>query len=83
VGDGRRVSASSIEISSGGMSIKTGEEFSSGVNVEVSFALMTLPRVIVRGTVSWNKPNSIGVRFDTNDGRRLKIKSWIDSYLEN
>jgi Tfp pilus assembly protein PilZ len=83
VGDGRRVSASSIEISSGGMSIKTGEDFSSGVNVEVSFALMTLPRVNVRGSISWNKPKSVGVRFDTSDERRLKIKSWIDSYLEN
>lgn len=83
VGDGRRVSASSIEISCGGMSIKTSEEFSTGVNVEVSFALMTLPRVNVRAAVSWNKPKSIGVRFDTTDDRRLKIKTWIDSYLEN
>ncbi|HVN20282.1 MAG TPA: PilZ domain-containing protein [Dongiaceae bacterium] len=83
VGDGRRVSATSIEISSGGMSIKSGEDFSSGVNVEVSFALMTLPRVNVRGIVSWNKPKSLGVRFDPNDERRLKIKTWIDSYLEN
>src|SRR5215468_8534663 len=83
VGDGRRVSASSIEISSGGMSIKTGEEFSSGVNVEVSFALMTLPRVNVRGVVSWNKPKAVGIRFDAHDPRRLKIKTWIDSYLEN
>jgi Tfp pilus assembly protein PilZ len=83
VGDGRRISASTIEISSGGMSIKTSEDFSSGVNVEVSFALMTLPRVNVRGTVSWNKPKSVGVRFDSNDDRRLKIKTWIDSYLEN
>jgi Tfp pilus assembly protein PilZ len=83
VGDGRRVSATSIEISSGGMSIKTAEDFSSGVNVEISFALMTLPRVNVRGTVSWNKPRSLGVRFDSKDDRRLKIKTWIDSYLEN
>jgi Tfp pilus assembly protein PilZ len=83
VGDGRRVSATSIEISSGGMSIKTGEEFSNGVNVEISFALMTLPRVTVRGVVSWSKPKSVGVRFDPNDERRLKIKTWIDSYLEN
>ena len=83
VGDGRRISATTIEISSGGMSIKTGEDFSQGVNVEVSFALMTLPRVNVRGSVSWNKPKSVGVRFDSNDERRLKIKTWIDSYLEN
>src|ERR1700741_4975514 len=83
VGAARRVSATTIEISSGGMSIKTGEDFSAGVNVEVSFALMTLPRVNVRGSVSWNKPKSVGVRFDSNDERRLKIKTWIDSYLEN
>lgn len=83
VGDGRRLSATTIEMSSGGMSIKTGEDFSAGVNVELSFALMTLPRVNVRGVVSWNKPKSVGVRFDPNDERRLKIKTWIDSYLEN
>ncbi len=83
VGDARRVSASSIEISSGGMSVKTAEDFSTGVSVEVSFALMTLPRVNLRGVVSWNKPKAVGIRFDPNDVRRLKIKTWIDSYLEN
>ena len=83
VGDGRRVSASSIEMSSGGMSIKSAEDFSIGVNVEVSFSLMTLPRVNVRGVVSWRKPKSLGVRFDPTDERRQKVKIWIDSYLEN
>jgi len=83
VGDGRRVSATSIELSSGGMSIKSAEDFSIGQNVEVSFALMTLPRVNVRGSISWNKPKSLGVRFDPADERRLKVKTWIDSYLEN
>ncbi len=83
VGDGRRVSATSIEMSSGGMSIKSAEDFSIGANVEVSFALMTLPRVNVRGVISWNKPKSIGVRLDPADDRRFKVKTWIDSYLEN
>jgi Tfp pilus assembly protein PilZ len=82
-GDGRRVSASSIEISSGGMSLKSSEDFSIGVGVEVSFSLMTLPRVNVRGVVSWRKPKSLGVRFDPTDERRQKVKIWIDSYLEN
>ena len=59
VGDGRRIAASSIEISSGGMSVKSAEEFSIGANVEVSFALMTLPRVNLKGVVSWCKPKSI------------------------
>src|SRR5208283_5510200 len=53
VGDGRRVSASSIEMSSGGMSVKSPEDFSIGAPVELSFSLMTLPRVNVRGVVSW------------------------------
>ena len=83
VGDGRRVGATSIEMSSGGMSLKSSEDFSIGAAVELSFALMTLPRVNVRGIISWNKPKSIGVRFDQNDDRRLKIKTWINSYLEN
>jgi Tfp pilus assembly protein PilZ len=83
VGDGRRISASSIEMSTGGMSLKSAEDFSIGTNVEVSFSLMTLPRVNVRGVVSWRKPKSLGVRFDAADDRRQKIKIWIDSYLEN
>jgi Tfp pilus assembly protein PilZ len=70
-------------MSSGGMSVKSSEDFSIGTNVEVSFSLMTLPRVNVRGFVSWQKPKSFGVRFDVNDDRRQKVKIWIDSYLEN
>jgi hypothetical protein len=83
IGDGRKVVGSTIEMSSGGMSIKSSEDFSNGTNVEVSFALMTLPRVNLRGSVTWRKPKSLGVRFDPTDERRLRVKSWIDSYLEN
>jgi Tfp pilus assembly protein PilZ len=83
IGDGRRTAASSIEMSSGGMSIKSAEDFSIGVPVEVSFSLMTLPRVNLRGNVSWRKAKSFGVRFDANDDRRQTVKRWIDSYLEN
>jgi hypothetical protein len=81
--EGQRFTAASIEISSGGMSLKSGEELKLHSNVEISFALMTLPRVTVRGVVSWLKPKSYGVRFDMNDDRRHTIKRWIDSYLEN
>jgi Tfp pilus assembly protein PilZ len=83
VGDGRRLIASSIEMSAGGMSLKTHEEVPVGKNVEISFSLMTLPRINVRGVVSWRKPKSFGVRFDPNDERRLQVKTWIHSYLEN
>lgn len=83
VGDGRRIATSSIEISSGGMSVKTAEDFSIGTNVEISFALMTLPRVNLKAVVSWRKPKSVGVRFASADEQRQKVKKWIDSYLEN
>lgn len=83
VGDGRRISATSIEMSTGGMSLKSSEDFSIGANIEISFSLMTLPRVNVKGIVSWRKPKSIGVRFDSADKQRQKIRTWIDSYLEN
>ena len=81
--DGHRLSASSIEVSSGGMSLKSAEDMPSGTNVEISFSLLTLPRVNVRGVVTWRKTKSFGVRFDPNDHRRHKVKEWIDAYLES
>jgi hypothetical protein len=83
--DGRRFTASSQEISSGGMSLRSPEDVSPGQAVEISFALLTLPRIWVRSTVSWRMPGnkSFGVRFDALDERRLRIKEWIDSYLDN
>jgi Tfp pilus assembly protein PilZ len=65
------------------MSIKTGEDFSIGAKLDVSFALMTLPRVVLKGVVSWSKPKSLGVRFEPTDEARRKVKTWIDSYLES
>ena len=81
--DGQRVTATSIEVSSGGMSLKSADDLHVGASVEVSFALLTLPRVWVRSFVSWRKGKSFGVRFDNTDDRRHKVKEWIDGYLEN
>jgi len=81
--DGRRFTATSQEISSGGMSMKSSEDVSPDLPVELSFALLTLPRLWVRATITWRKPNkTFGVRFDPKDDRRLRIKEWIDAYLE-
>ena len=82
--DGRRFTATSKEISTGGMSVRSGEDVQLGTDVEVSFALLTLPRIWVRAQVSWRKPDkTFGVRFDAKDERRLRIKEWIEAYLEN
>jgi hypothetical protein len=83
VGEGRRASATSIEMSSGGMSMQCPEHFSSGESLEVSFALMMLPRLNLRGAVSWGRGKMLGVKFDPADERRCRLKAWIDSYLEN
>ena len=79
----RRFTATSQEISTGGMSLKSPEEVTGGMPLEVSFALLTLPRIWVRGHVTWRKPNkTFGIRFDAKDERRLRIKEWIEAYLE-
>jgi hypothetical protein len=80
----RRFTATSQEISTGGLSVKSPEDVSPGMELEVSFALLTLPRIWVRAQVSWRKPNkTFGVRFDPKDDRRFRIKEWIEAYLEN
>lgn len=81
----RQFDASSVEISSGGMSLKCAQEVAPGLPVEVSFALLTLPRVWVRGNVTWTKATgkSFGIRFDQTDNRRLKVREWVESYLES
>jgi len=81
--DSRRFTATSQEISSGGMSMQTEDEVGMGQNVEISFALLTLPRIWVRGTVSWRKGKNFGIRFDLADERRARVKEWIEAYLEN
>ena len=81
--DNQRFTATSQEISSGGMSMHCAEDVTMGQNVEISFALLTLPRIWVRGAVSWRKGKNFGVRFDLLDERRSRIKEWIEAYLEN
>jgi hypothetical protein len=82
--DGRRFSVTSQEISAGGMSLRSNEEIAANQGLEISFALLTLPRIWVRATVCWRKPHSktFGIRFDSADDRRFKIKEWVDAYLE-
>ena len=81
----RRFSATSIEVSSGGMSMRSAEDISVGQPLEISFSLLTLPRVWVRANVSWRNPvgKAFGVRFDNTDERRKRVKEWVEGYLEN
>jgi len=82
--DGRRIKATSIEISSGGMSMRCPHEVAVGQSAEVAFSLLTLPKATVRGTVIWKSAASqtFGVHFDTSDERRLRIKEWVEGCME-
>jgi len=82
--DGRKVTATSIEISSGGMSLRSADDIAAGQSGEVSFALLTLPRVWIRCAVTWRNVGgkTVGIRFDAQDERRFRVKEWIDAYLE-
>jgi len=81
----RQFEANSVEISSGGMSLECANEMARGLPLEVSFALLTLPRVWVRGTVTWTKTADkiFGIRFDPSDDRRKRVKEWVEMYLES
>lgn len=82
--DGARITATSQEISSGGMSLKGAQAPEIGTPVEVSFSLLTLPRVWVRGNIAWKKTDkTFGIRFDTSDDRRQRLKEWLAAYLES
>lgn len=85
VSGNHRFTATSREISAGGMSLRAAEPVSIGQPMEISFALLTLPRTWVSGKVAWQKPGSkaFGFRFDPHDERRMRIKEWVDAYLEN
>jgi PilZ domain len=77
--------AVSVEISAGGLSMKTEIRLAKDQAVEVSF---TLPpkgkQVTSRATVCWKREAAdlTGIHFDPTDERRLEVKRWIDSYLE-
>jgi PilZ domain-containing protein len=83
-GDNSKVMVTSQEISAGGMSVKGTAMLDVGQLVEVSFSLLTLPRIHLRAHVSWKKPNkTAGLRFDATDERRRRLKDWVVAYLES
>ena len=82
--DGRRFTATSQELSTGGMSVKSPEDVSGRHGAGSFVRLVDSASHLGAGTVSWRKPDkTFGVRFDVKDERRMRIKEWIEAYLEN
>ena len=79
-----KYTATSVELSGGGMSMSTKTTFKIGQTAEVTFTLPNSKPLACSAVISWIDPTdqSIGVRFDPADERRGLIKRWIEDYLE-
>ncbi len=80
--EGRRLKASTLEVSAGGMSLTSERKFKIGQVMDVAFGLPDGQQVKVGATVCWQRePNQTGIRFEPTDERRLAVRRWIDDYL--
>lgn len=79
---GRKHEATSMEVSAGGMSLKTQFRAAPPTAVEAEFTLPDSQHLAVGANVCWQRePDLLGVRFEAGDQRRLAVKKWIDDYL--
>src|SRR6476646_3140120 len=74
----------SVEVSSGGMSVRSPVPIASKEQVQITTTLPGLPKLTVRAYICWAKPAEklYGLRYDPADERRLRVRGWIDQYLE-
>lgn len=73
-----------VEVSSGGMSVRSNTPLPKSDAVRLSLSLPGLERLSVRAFICWYRDTDkvYGLRFDSSDERRLKVRGWIDQYLE-
>ena len=84
-GNGDTFRGNSVEISAGGLSMRSDVRLDKETPVEITFTLPPKDKVVVsRASVCWKRESAgmIGIRFDATDDRRLEVKRWIDHYLE-
>lgn len=80
----RSMVAASVEVSAGGMSVRCPVPIPTDEMARISFTLPGESLIKVRASVCWARPNEglYGLRFDNSDAARLKVRNWIDQYLE-
>lgn len=80
----RSTAVMTMEVSAGGMSVKSGSPLPSVDGVRVTVSLPNTPRITIRAVVCWSRPSEqmYGLRFDATDPARIKVRDWIDQYLE-
>jgi hypothetical protein len=80
----RTLNAMTVEISGGGMSVRTETALTSADVARLTFNLPGSKKVTIRAHLCWSRTgeNLYGFRFDPTDEARIKVRSWIDQYLE-
>ncbi|HZI59012.1 MAG TPA: PilZ domain-containing protein [Verrucomicrobiae bacterium] len=76
--------ATTVEVSSGGMSVRCATQLPKSDPIRLMLSLPGMEKLSVRAFICWYRETDkvYGLRFDSSDERRLKVRSWIDQYLE-
>jgi len=82
--EGRRYSASTREISAGGMSLFPTDKLPTTGVYQLTFTLPDTPKTVVYASLCWRAEaeGMVGMRFDANDNRRFEVRKWIDDFLD-
>ena len=80
----KSLSAMTVEVSAGGMSVRCESPIPSNSQVRVEFALPGQPKVGIQASICWARESEklYGMRFDPADLARTDLRNWIDHYLE-
>jgi hypothetical protein len=79
------VTLATVDISSGGMSVRSPKTLAVQDKVRITLTLPGAPRLTLRAVVCWERAGSdkvYGLRFDPTDSERAKVRAWIDKQLE-
>ena len=82
--DARTFDAMTVEISAGGMSLRTDRSALMHSNLTITCVLPPATDLKIRAQVAWvlAQDQRFGVRFDPSDAQRARVKQWVDRYLE-
>ena len=75
----RWLTATSVEVGSGGMSLKKGDSLSVSQPVQLSFVLPNGQPVVIQAVIWWKRAELLGVRFDPSDRNRLIVAQWMET----
>jgi hypothetical protein len=80
-----RAVAATVEVSSGGLSVRSRTPLASREPVLITLSLPGMAPLSLRAFICWARANDrvYGLRFDRGDERRRKIRGWIDQFLES